>query len=112
MAALLRLLIASSFFAPAVCLAQWGWIQGIVPGSIRVIGAKGDVTFSPTNMPVRQGCDDNGFYIVKADRNAKAALALLLTASSTGKTVNIYVDPSDPCDVEFRRPKFSDLMLN
>ncbi len=88
-----------------------GWITGLAPGAIRLVGPTGDVTFGPTNTPIVAGCLTSDFYVIKSSNNAKMGLAILLTAKSMGKTVKIYVNDSAPCDAATGRPNFSDIGL-
>jgi hypothetical protein len=91
--------------------ANAAWLQNLNPGSIRLIGPSGDVSFVPIGAQVVAGCAGTDFYVIKAANNAKAALSILLMAKTLGKTVSIWVDDPQPsCDTN-GRPMFTHIWL-
>ncbi|TFY99255.1 hypothetical protein EZ313_22075 [Ramlibacter henchirensis] len=98
----------SLLLTPLVSTA--GWVNGVDPGSIRVVASSGDVTFAPRNFNIASACAANDFWIIKSAANARMVLAVLLTAKSTGKLVNVHLDGR--CDATGGgRPTVSEVML-
>lgn len=107
--AFVRALLLSLLALPSACWA--GWVYNLSPGSIRVMGPTGDVTFAPTNVAVGAYCGSTDFYIVRAANNAKMALSILLAAKALNKNVNIYLDDAAVCDGLTGRPAFTHILL-
>jgi hypothetical protein len=107
---LLQTLSATLCLGASVCNAAW--INSLSPTSIRLSGPTGDITFAPANLVIVSGCSSNDFYVIKSVNNSKLALAILMMAKASTKTVSIYIDdPQALCDPTTGRPMFTNIVL-
>lgn len=90
-----------------------GYVVGVTPGQVRVMGPTGSAALTPTNLAVIAGCSSSDFYVITAANNAKMMLGVVLAAKAMGKTVKLYVpdDPGQKCDSATGRPSVIDITL-
>lgn len=106
----LHTLSATLCLSASVC--NGAWISNLSPTSIRLAGPTGDITFAPANLVIVSGCSTNDFYVIKSVNNSKLALAILMMAKASTKTVSIYIDdPQALCDPTTGRPMFTNIVL-
>jgi hypothetical protein len=102
--------ILISLCATAANAQTVGWVNNLTPTSIRA-GAS-EITFATGTTAIANpaGCSLSEFYSVD-NANQKAILAILLTASLTGRTVNAAVVTTS-CSTVTNRPLVTDVLLN
>jgi hypothetical protein len=112
----LVLRIAVVLVALGLCeSASAGWVQALHPKDIRAYGAAGTssiifATVEPISNPA--ACGGSEFYYVAYDPNGnhRNALAILLTALTTDRTIWVYV-VDNQCSPP-GRPLVTDVIVN
>lgn len=107
---LLAIMTIASVAFVEVAHAGWAWLQTRHPINIRTnanfIGFRTtEAIQNPANCPTAE------FYAIPTTYDSKSALAVLLSANLSGRTVSIYV-ADNLCDATSGRPVVTDVQMD